>query len=88
MNSSQFDTSLCPYRLGIISRVRQVLLPHVTAPGAGNAESGSVVAELYKLNVSVRRRNHIKAGISSRRSAKKPAPIDLRGPVRLLQGAR
>jgi hypothetical protein len=47
LDSSAFSSDFCPYKLGIIDTIAQVLLP--------NAQSGlgtkGVKAELYKLNV-------------------------------------
>ncbi|KAK3933915.1 hypothetical protein QBC46DRAFT_325883 [Diplogelasinospora grovesii] len=68
MDSSRFDTSLCPYRLGIIDRVTQVLLPNAAGVEPGNVESGSVVAELYKLNIYQGPSDLFKAHVDTPRS--------------------
>ncbi|KAF6798806.1 oxidoreductase [Colletotrichum sojae] len=52
--ATAFATSLCPYKLGIIDTVRQVLLPSIeTAEG-----SRLIRAELYNINISFHISNH------------------------------
>ncbi|KAK8013786.1 2og-fe oxygenase family protein [Apiospora marii] len=52
MDCSRFSYSLCPYELGIINRVTQLLLPNVAGMlPACAASDGFVRAELHKLNV-------------------------------------
>lgn len=49
MDRSNFSSDFCPYELGIIDTIAQVLLPNT---GRGVLTTG-VCAELYKLNVSI-----------------------------------
>lgn len=52
MDSSKFSTSLCPYSLGIMDKITNMLLPSVTDFRLeGITPRSIVVAELYKLNV-------------------------------------
>jgi hypothetical protein len=52
MDSCQFSTTLCPYRLGIMDQITNMLLPNVTdVEHEGITPRSIVVAELYKLNV-------------------------------------
>jgi hypothetical protein len=53
MDCARFSSNLCPYALGIVDRVTQLLLPNVAGVLPACAPSdGFVRAELYKLNVS------------------------------------
>ncbi len=47
MDRSAFSPDFCPYELGIIDTIAQVLLPNAKKGGL----TGGVQAELYKLNV-------------------------------------
>jgi hypothetical protein len=49
MDNSKFSTTLCPYSLGIMDQITNMLLPRVKHEGI--TPRGIVVAELYKLNV-------------------------------------
>lgn len=58
MEASEFSTSFCPYDYGIVDAVAQALLPGIARPDVLTGENSSpehwgVVAELYKLNVSI-----------------------------------
>ncbi|KAI1491165.1 hypothetical protein F5X96DRAFT_490204 [Biscogniauxia mediterranea] len=64
LDCSDFSTSFCPYTLGIIDTIAQVLLPN--APG-GNSRTG-VRAELYKLNVYSAPSGFFKAHVDTPRS--------------------
>lgn len=53
MDASLFATNLCPYALGIVDRIEQLLLPNVAGIGPGGVKNGGFIrAELYKINVS------------------------------------
>ncbi len=47
LDTSQFSTNFCPYTLGIVDAIAQILLPE-----ASKGKERGVKAELYKLNVS------------------------------------
>lgn len=47
MDRSTFSIDFCPYELGIVDTIAQVLLPNA----GGSAGTKGVKAELYKLNV-------------------------------------
>ncbi|KAF2795417.1 hypothetical protein K505DRAFT_382401 [Melanomma pulvis-pyrius CBS 109.77] len=47
MDRSAFSIDFCPYELGIVDTIAQVLLPNA----GGNAGTKGVKAELYKLNI-------------------------------------
>jgi hypothetical protein len=49
LEPSAFSSSFCPYELGIIDTIAQVLLPNTQS----NIKTHGVRAELYKLNVSL-----------------------------------
>ena len=49
MDRSSFSSGFCPYTLGIVDTIAQVLLPNVSEA----IGTKGVLAELYKLNVSV-----------------------------------
>ncbi|KAH8746104.1 hypothetical protein F5883DRAFT_351034, partial [Diaporthe sp. PMI_573] len=52
MDCARFSSNLCPYALGIVDRVTQLLLPNVAGVLPACAPSdGFVRAELYKLNI-------------------------------------
>ncbi|OQV10847.1 hypothetical protein CLAIMM_14773 [Cladophialophora immunda] len=52
MDASLFTTNLCPYALGIVDRIEQLLLPNVAGIGPGGVRDGGFVrAELYKINM-------------------------------------
>ena len=56
MDSSQFSTTLCPYGLGIMDQVTNMLLPGVIDyVNEGITPRDIIVAELYKLNVRTSR---------------------------------
>jgi len=48
MDRSAFSVDFCPYELGIVDTITQVLLPNAAE---GRIASHGVKAELYKLNV-------------------------------------
>lgn len=53
MDASLFATNLCPYALGIVDRIKQLLLPNVAGIGRGGVKNGGFIrAELYEMNVS------------------------------------
>ena len=57
LDRNQFSTSFNPYEVGIIDTIAQSLLPGVVLPFAnrasGHEDDLGVIAELYKLNVSL-----------------------------------
>lgn len=56
MDNSKFSTTLCPYSLGIMDQITNMLLPSVTDfKHEGITPRSIVVAELYKLNVRTSR---------------------------------
>ena len=48
MDRSAFSTDFCPYEVGIIDTIAQMLLPNTSS----GASTHGVRAELYKFNVS------------------------------------
>jgi hypothetical protein len=53
MDDSRFSTNLCPYKLGIMPRIEQLLLPNIADIGRGGVnDGGSVVAKISKIIVS------------------------------------
>ncbi|GME37252.1 hypothetical protein F5883DRAFT_230388 [Neofusicoccum parvum] len=52
MDASRFATNVCPYALGIVDRIEQLLLPNVDGIGRGGVKDGGYIrAERYKINV-------------------------------------
>ncbi|KAH8743327.1 hypothetical protein F5883DRAFT_477176 [Diaporthe sp. PMI_573] len=52
MDDSRFSTNLCPYKLGIMPRIEQLLLPNIADIGRGGVnDGGSVVAKIAKIIV-------------------------------------
>ncbi|KAI1451685.1 hypothetical protein F4805DRAFT_81424 [Annulohypoxylon moriforme] len=64
LDSSDFSTNFCPYSLGIIDTIAQVLLPNSLS---GNSRTG-VRAELYKLNFYSTPSGFFKAHVDTPRS--------------------
>ncbi|KAI1087326.1 hypothetical protein F5B19DRAFT_77861 [Rostrohypoxylon terebratum] len=64
LDSSDFSTSFCPYSLGVIDTIAQVLLPSSLS---GNSMTG-VRAELYKLNFYSAPSGFFKAHVDTPRS--------------------
>ena len=59
MDKTSFTTNICPYVLGIVDRITQILLPSVDGMGLDGAGNGKIIrAELYKLNVSLSIHSH------------------------------
>jgi hypothetical protein len=48
MDRSAFSIDFCPYEVGIVDTIAQMLLPN----SSGNARTNGIRAELYKLNAS------------------------------------
>lgn len=57
LDSNEFSTSFNPYEVGIIDAIAQSLLPGIAKPFSDreskHEENLGVIAELYKLNVSI-----------------------------------
>ncbi|KAL2285932.1 hypothetical protein FJTKL_07424 [Diaporthe vaccinii] len=50
IDDSRFSTNLCPYKLGIMPRIEQLLLPNIADIGRGGVnDGGSVVAKIAKM---------------------------------------
>lgn len=55
MDRSAFSVDFCPYEMGIVDTITQVLLPNV----GRDVATKSVRAELYKLNVRISQSNSL-----------------------------
>ncbi|KAK2773447.1 hypothetical protein FQN53_004167 [Emmonsiellopsis sp. PD_33] len=64
MDSSKFSSDLCPYELGIVDSVAELLMPSSYMAGG----SRGVVAELYKLNIYSGPSGHFKPHVDTPRS--------------------
>ncbi|KAF2014657.1 hypothetical protein BU24DRAFT_349125 [Aaosphaeria arxii CBS 175.79] len=64
MDRSNFSTDFCPYELGIIDTIAQILLPG----SKENIHTNGVKAELYKLNVYAAPSGFFKAHVDTPRS--------------------
>ncbi|EPE06419.1 2og-fe oxygenase family protein [Ophiostoma piceae UAMH 11346] len=64
LDASAFSSSLCPYALGIVDTVAELLMPSAYMAGG----SRGVKAELYKLNVYSAPSGHFKAHVDTPRS--------------------
>ncbi|PVH99885.1 hypothetical protein DM02DRAFT_628995 [Periconia macrospinosa] len=64
LDESAFSVSLCPYKLGIIDTIAQMLLPNA----GGGIRTKGVKAELYKLNVYAAPSGFFKSHVDTPRS--------------------
>ncbi|RFU25895.1 hypothetical protein B7463_g10442, partial [Scytalidium lignicola] len=64
LDASKFSSDLCPYELGVVDTVAELLMPSAYIAGG----SRGVVAELYKLNVYSAPTGHFKPHVDTPRS--------------------